>query len=55
MLLEGLFPHDVMRELTISPTLCGVTFPVVVLELWAVRFQWLMKPWEHAMQCKWDS
>jgi hypothetical protein len=30
-------------------------FPVVVLELWAVRFQWLMKPWEHAMQCKWDT
>jgi hypothetical protein len=35
MLLGGLFLHGVMRRLTISLTLCGVTFPVDVLELWA--------------------
>jgi hypothetical protein len=35
MLLEGLFLHGVMRRLTISLTLCGVAFPVDVLELWA--------------------
>jgi hypothetical protein len=35
MLLEGLFLHGVMMGLTISMTLCGVTFPVVELELWA--------------------
>jgi hypothetical protein len=35
MLLEGLFLHGVVKRLTISMTLCGVTFPVDVLELWA--------------------
>jgi hypothetical protein len=35
MLLEGLLLHGVMMGLTISMALCGVTFPVVVLELWA--------------------
>jgi hypothetical protein len=30
-------------------------FPVVVLELWAARFLWRMKPWDHAMHLKWDS
>jgi hypothetical protein len=35
MLLEGLFLHGVMTRLTISLTLCGVDFPVDVLELWA--------------------
>jgi hypothetical protein len=34
MLLGGLFLHGVMRRLTISLILCGVTFPVDVLELW---------------------
>jgi hypothetical protein len=29
-----------------------VIYPVVALELWAVRFQWPMKLWEHAMPCK---
>jgi hypothetical protein len=36
MLLEGLFPHGVMMGITISMALCGVTFPVVALELWGV-------------------
>jgi hypothetical protein len=35
LLLEGLFLHGVVMGLTISMTLCGVTFPVVELELWA--------------------
>jgi hypothetical protein len=35
MLLGGLFLHGVMRRLTISLTLCGVTFPADLLELWA--------------------
>jgi hypothetical protein len=35
MLPEGLFLHGVMRRFTISLTLCEVTFPVDVLELWA--------------------
>jgi hypothetical protein len=34
--LEGLYRHGVMMELTTLMALCGLTFPVVVLELWAV-------------------
>jgi hypothetical protein len=48
------FPSKLRRLIT-SPTPCGVIYPVAALELWAVRFLWLMKLWEHATPCKWDS
>jgi hypothetical protein len=35
ILLGGLFLHGAMRRLNISMTLCGVTFPADLLELWA--------------------
>jgi hypothetical protein len=54
MLLGGLFLHGVMRRLIISMTLCGVTFPADLLELWAALSQWLTQTWDHAMQLKWD-
>jgi hypothetical protein len=37
MQLGGLYPRGVMNKLITSPTPCGVIYPVVALEMWAVR------------------